>query len=127
MHAVDARVVKVDKYECPMGSGGRRGHAKSRGACWEITLEYRAADGKLRYKIDERRSTSPPRKGDWSSVLVNTGASGSIPDGTDETEAGHRPIGYTIFATAFFWVACYASVLRSRRRLARERTTAPSI
>ena len=121
MRVVDARVVKVEEYACPMTSTGRVG--RSRRHCWEITREYRAADGKVRHKIDYQHN-SRPRKGDWSSVLVNTTASGGIPDGTDEIQASRGPVGYTLFATGFFAVACYASVLRSRRRLGRERAAA---
>jgi hypothetical protein len=126
MRAVDARIVKVERYECPGGSGFTRHRRSGSGPCWEITLEYHAAAGQVRHKLKYLRSASTPHKGDWSSVLVNTSASASIPDGTDEIQARHGPIGYTIFAAGFFWVACYASVLRSRRRLERGRATAPS-
>src|SRR5689334_11175185 len=89
MREVDARVVDVQRYECPMGESGRRG--RRQGPCWEITLEYRLANGKVRHKSDYSRGTRP-RIGDWSSVLIGDGPSGIIANGTDANQARSGPI-----------------------------------
>jgi hypothetical protein len=75
----------------------------------------------VRHKPDAARGPRP-RFGLWSSVLMGVGPSGNIAHGTDANQARSGPIGYTLFASGFFAVACYASVLRSRRRLERERS-----
>src|SRR5690349_12917445 len=115
MREVDARIVEAQEYRCTSGSVRR---SSGHGRCWELVLEYEAADGSVRRKIDYTNIRR--QKGEWTSVLINVGEPGSVPEGADADEARSGPVGYTLLAFGMFAMGCYASLLRVRARRRRE-------